>query len=188
MPEFERISERNRDRDLLQRFHTGDRDAFADIYRSHHMPVFRFASLMTGDSMKATEITQDTFVWLIHHPDDFDPARGNLGAFLIGVARKLLKRRYSEEQRWVPLDESAAGSVNPLTSIDPGEEDVLRLRRAISALPERYRAVVVLCDLEEKTYEQAAEVVECAVGTVRSRLHRARALLARKLMGRGCPA
>jgi RNA polymerase sigma-70 factor (ECF subfamily) len=184
MPEFERT----RDRDLLKRFHAGDRDAFAEIYRVHHMPVFRFASLMTGDSVKAAETTQDVFVWLIHHPEDFDPQRGELRAFLVGVARKLLKRRHSEEQRWMPLDESAAGNVNPLTSGDPGAEDVLRLRRAIFALPERYRAVVVLCDLEEKTYEQAAAVVECAVGTVRSRLHRARALLARKLVGRGCPA
>jgi hypothetical protein len=55
--------------------------------------------------VKATEATQVVFVWLIHHPDGFDPARGELGAFLVGVARKLLKRRYSEELRWVPLDE-----------------------------------------------------------------------------------
>jgi RNA polymerase sigma-70 factor, ECF subfamily len=184
MPEFERT----RDRDLLKRFHAGDRAAFAEIYRMHHHSVFRFALLMTGDSVKAGEITQDVFVWLIHHPEDFDPSRGELGSFLVGVARKLLKRRYAEEQRWVELDETAAGSVNPLTSGDPNAEDVIRLRGAIAALPERYRSVVVLCDLEEKTYEQAAAVVACAVGTVRSRLHRARALLTRKLVGKGCPA
>jgi RNA polymerase sigma-70 factor (ECF subfamily) len=98
-----------------------------------------------------------------------------------------LKRRYSEEQRWVQLDESAAGSRTAGRN-DQSAEDVIRLRRAIAKLPERYRAVVVLCDLEEKTYEQAAVVVDCAVGTVRSRLHRARALLARKLVGKGCAA
>src|SRR4029078_2788377 len=70
MPESERI----RDRDLLKRFRAGDRDAFPEIYRVHQKPVFRFALLMTGDSMKAAEVTQDVFVWLIHHPDDFDPA------------------------------------------------------------------------------------------------------------------
>jgi len=181
MPDFERI----RDRDLLKRFHAGDRDSFAEIYRVYHMPVFRFASLMAGDGVKAAEITQDVFVWLIHHPNDFDPQRGELGSFLIGVCRKLLKRRYSEEQRWVPLDESATA---PVSSGNTGGGDVFHLRRAISALPERYRAVVVLCDLEEKTYEQAAAIVECAVGTVLSRLHRARALLTRKLVGKGCPA
>jgi len=184
MPE----SERTRDRDLLQRFRAGDRDAFTEIYRVHQKPVFRFALLMTGDSVKATEATQDVFVWLIHHPGDYDPLRGELGSFLVGVARKQLKRRYSEEQRWLPLDDASAGSVNPEVSVDQDEEDVIRLRRAIAALPERYRAVVVLCDLEGKTYEQAATVVDSAVGTVRSRLHRARALLARKLVGKGCTA
>ena len=184
MPEFERI----RDRDLLKRFHAGDRDAFTEIYRAHQKPVFRFTSMMTGDGLKAAEVTQDVFVWLIHHPQDFDPQRGELGAFLVGVARKLLKRRYSEEKRWVPLDESGADPVSLPSVNDQGEDDLIRLRQAIAALPERYRAVVVLCDLEEKTYEQAAMVVECAVGTVRSRLHRARALLARKLVGKGCTA
>ena len=188
MPEFVRI----RDRDLLKRFHDGDRDAFTEIYRVHQKPVFRFASMMTGDAVKAAETTQDVFVWLIHHPGDFDPQRGELGSFLVGVTRMLLKRMYSEEKRWVPFDDSGVDQASPPSgrdqSDDQEEEDLVRLRRAIAALPERYRAVVVLCDLEEKTYEQAAVVVECAVGTVRSRLHRARALLARKLVGSGCTA
>jgi RNA polymerase sigma-70 factor (ECF subfamily) len=184
MPEFERT----RDRDLLNRFRAGDRDAFTQLYREHQKAVFRFALMMTGDSEKAGETTQDVFVWLIHHPEDFDPRRGELSALLFGVARNVLRRRYSEEKRWVPFDDSAADPLSHLTSSDPEREDVILLRRAIAALPERYRAVVVLCDLEGKTYEQAAVVVECAVGTVRSRLHRARALLARKLAGKGCTA
>jgi RNA polymerase sigma-70 factor (ECF subfamily) len=153
----------------------------------HHKTVFRFALLMAADPVKAAETTQDVFVWLIHHPGNFDPRRGELGNFLVGVARMLLKRRYSEEQRWVPFDESSANlRVDPPP--DPHSEDATRLRGAIAALPERYRVVVILCDLEGKTYEEAALLVECPVGTVRSRLHRARALLARKLVGRGCPA
>jgi RNA polymerase sigma factor (sigma-70 family) len=183
MPE----SERTEDRDLLQRFEAGDRDAFTDVYRSHQKAVFRFALLMTGDSVKAAETTQDVFVWLIHHPGNFDPRRGALGDFLVGVARKLLKRRFSEEQRWVPFNESASDA-GVQSEPDPQLDDIARLRSAIATLPERYRSVVVLCDLEGKTYEQAAVVVESPVGTVRSRLHRARALLARKLVGRGYAA
>jgi|SRR5215469_4932950 len=181
MPEFERI----RDRDLLERFRAGDRDAFTEIYRAHRSAVFRFALLMTGDEFKAAETTQDVFLWLIRHPARFDPGRGELGAFLVGVARKLLKKRNAEEQRWVSLDESTACA---RAAADESAGDVLRLRKAIAGLPERYRAVVVLCGLEGKTYEEAAAIAECAIGTVRSRLHRARALLARKLVGRGCPA
>jgi RNA polymerase sigma-70 factor (ECF subfamily) len=179
-------SDRTRDRDLLERFRVGDCDAFTEIYRAHKRAVSRFALFMTGDEIKAAEVTQDVFVWLIHHPQDFDPARGELDAFLVGVARKLLKRRFAEEHRWVSLNESTAGAMQ--LPADRNEADYLRLRKAIAALPERYRAVVVLCDLEERTYEEAAAIVECAVGTVRSRLHRARAMLTRKLVGRGCPA
>jgi len=185
MFEFERV----RDRELLRRFRAGDRDAFAEVYRLHNGAVFRFARAMTGDQTKAAEITQDAFVWLIHHSSEFDPERGGLGAFLVGVARKLLRRRYSEEQRWVALDEAmlapAAGSVR-----SGAEPDSELLRQAIAALPVRYREVVVLCDLEGRSYEDAAGIAECAVGTVRSRLHRARALLAKKLTskvtGKGC--
>jgi RNA polymerase sigma-70 factor (ECF subfamily) len=178
-------SGRTRDRDLLERFRGGDCDAFAEIYRAHKRAVSRFALFMTGDALKAAEITQDVFVWLIHHPQGFDPARGALDAFLVGVARNLLKRRYAEQHRWVSLTDSTAGSQLPA---DRAEADYLRLRRAIAELPERYRAVVVLCDLEERSYEEAAAIVECPVGTIRSRLHRAHAMLTRKLVGRRCPA
>lgn len=194
MFEFERV----RDRELLGRFRAGDRDAFAEIYREKHAAVFRFARAMTGDQAKAGEVTQDVFVWLIHHAGDFDPARGELGGFLVGVARKLMKRRFSEERRWVPIEESllAPASVRTRDDGPDTKHDTELLRQAIAALPQRYREVVVLCDLEGRTYEEAAAIADCVVGTVRSRLHRARALLAkkmarklaRKLVGRGCAA
>lgn len=174
--------ERYRDLELLRRFRAGDRDAFAEVYAEHSGAVYRFARAMTGDRAKAAEITQDVFVWLIHHPGEFDPLRGELGGFLVGVARKLLKRRSSEERRWVPIEESMLA---PMPE-QGGDYDTELLRQAIAALPPRYREVVVLCDLESRSYEEAAAIAECAVGTVRSRLHRARALLARKLIGRGC--
>ncbi len=62
-----------------------------------------------------------------------------------------------------------------------GNETTAILHRTVRELPERYRDVVVLCDLEERSYEDVARLVGCPVGTVRSRLHRARALLAAKL-------
>jgi RNA polymerase sigma-70 factor (ECF subfamily) len=176
MPEAE-------DLDLLRRFRAGDRDAFTAIYRTHQACVFRFARLMTGDQIKAAEVTQDVFVWLIHHPAEFDPERGGLNGFLVGIARNFLKRRYNEEQRWVPLEEDITA---PEAVGDYSDHDVAALRQAIAALPLLYREVVALCGLEGKSYDQAAAILDCAVGTVRSRLHRARALLARKMIGKGC--
>jgi RNA polymerase sigma-70 factor (ECF subfamily) len=179
--------ERDQDRILLKRLRAGDRDALTEIYRLHSKPVFQFALHMAADEVKAAEVMQDVFVWLIHHPRRWDPDRGLFRSFLLGVARMMLKRRRSEEQRWMPLEE-ASFLGNPFIGRDEAQEDADNLRRAILKLPDRYREVVVLCDLEEKTYEEAAVVLECSIGTIRSRLHRARALLARKLIGKGCTA
>ena len=182
MSEFERF----RDRELLRQFRTGDREGFAELYRIHSKPVYRFALYVCSDPSKASEVTQDVFVWLVHHPDVFDPARGELSSFLIGVARQLLRRRFSEEKRWVELDDGMASPAREGFT----ESDVALVRRAVAALPLRYREVVAVCDLQEKSYEEAATLLECAVGTVRSRLHRARSLLAKKLGKKevGCTA
>lgn len=182
MADTDRIS----DRDLVKRFLAGDREAFTALYRVHHPAVFRFMLHMTGDQIRAGEITQDVFVWLIHHAGDFDESRAGLATFLAGVARKFLSRQQQVERRWIPLDESADCQAGPIRQEDAfsslsRERDAAELRRAIASLPLRYREVVVLCDLEGQTYEEAASVIGCATGTVRSRLHRARDLLARKL-------
>ncbi len=170
----------NVDCDLVARFRDGDREAFADLYRINHPAVFRFALNMTGDRVKAADLTQDVFVWLVHHPGHFDPQRGELGAFLIGVARKLLQLQQRDARRWLPLLESIIRRPQP--QVDPTRAlDADALRKAIVLLPIRYREVVVLCVLENRNYEEAAGLLGCAVGTIRSRLHRGRELLARKL-------
>jgi RNA polymerase sigma-70 factor (ECF subfamily) len=181
--------ERRRDRDLVQRFRGGDREAFAELYRAHFPGVFRFVLSMTGNRVRAGETVQDVFVWLVRHAGEFDDARGDLGAFLGGVARKLLQRKRQAEQRWLPLDEGAASLQlrSDDSSVAGGlerEQDAAQLRKAIAALPEKYREAVVFCDLQGKSYEEAAAAMECAVGTVRSRLHRARELLVRKFQCR----
>jgi len=163
---------------LYERFRGGDREAFSELYRTHYPGLFRFALHITADRARAAEVVQDVFVWLIHHPGAFDPRRGELSAFLNGVARKILQRHERQQRRWAPLD--------PLVHAGEAEDpdrtlDVETLRRAIGLLPMPYREAVVLCDLESNSYEEAAALLGCAVGTIRSRLHRGRELLARKL-------
>jgi RNA polymerase sigma-70 factor, ECF subfamily len=157
----------------------GDRDAFTSIYRAEHPPVFRFAFHMTGDRDKAAEVTQDVFVWLIHHIEQYNPARGPLSAFLFGVTRKFLQRSRRDESRFVPFED---GFERPVPE-KPDDSDAGELRGAIAALPERYREVIVLCDLEEKSYEEASALLGCPLGTVRTRVRRARELLGRKPPG-----
>jgi RNA polymerase sigma-70 factor, ECF subfamily len=160
-----------------------DREGFTAVYQEHYAAVFRFALYMTGDRIEAGELTQDVFVWLIHHAGEFDARKGSLAAFLGGVARKFLHRRQRNERRWLPLHESAVAHGDFAAGIERDQE-AGQLRSAIAALPERYREVVVLCDLQGHSYDEAAAIVDCAVGTVRSRLHRARELLAAKMQRR----
>lgn len=167
------------DKALIDQFLRGDQDAFTAIYQAHHAAIFRFAFHMTGDTAVAAEIAQDVFVWLMHHAADFDPVRGGLAQFLAGVARKFLQKRRSAERRWLPFKDVLFRFVSREPSVDRGI-DAGTVRTAIAALPLRYREAIVLCDLESRTYEEAAGVLCCAVGTVRSRLHRGRELLARK--------
>ena len=172
------------ERVLVERFQQGDRDAFTTLYRVHHPAVFRFVLLMTADSEKAAEITQETFVWMIRHPNSFDPARGSLGPFLGGVARKMLQRLQRGERRWLPFRELGGwASANSVSHTDRAI-DGAAVRKAIAALPFHYREAVVLCDLDSKSYEEAAAIAGCAVGTIRSRLHRGRELLARRFQPR----
>jgi RNA polymerase sigma-70 factor, ECF subfamily len=173
------------DGELLRRFASGDREAFTALYRAHSPAIFRFALYMTGDRVMAAELTQDVFVWLVRHPAEFDAGRGELPSFLGGVARRILQRRKETARRWLPLEEAAmpAGGTEFARGLEQ-QDELAELRKAIAALPERYRETVVLCDLQEKSYQQAADELACAVGTVRSRLHRARELLARKFLGK----
>ena len=191
---------------LLRRMRAGDEDAFAHLYREKHPAIYRFALHMSGSATVAEDVTQEVFMALIRDPQRFDPRRGTLGGFLFGIARNHLRKRWESDRRLVPF----TGNVDDLDNLllaaavpsgrngnsnghatasmpAPGldefasNEAVSRVRQAISTLPENYREAVVLCELQEMTYEEAALALDCPVGTVRSRLHRGRALLLEKL-------
>jgi len=178
------------DEGLLGQMMAGDEDAFLQLYRRKHPALYRFALHMSGNAAVAEDVTQEVFMALIRDTGRFDPARGSLGGFLFGIARNHLRKRWEQEQRYVPFaddpDEvrpalSTTGNGNGRHADRYDEEATERLRRAIATLPENYREALVLCELEEMSYEEAAAALECPVGTVRSRLHRARALLTEKV-------
>jgi RNA polymerase sigma-70 factor, ECF subfamily len=196
---------------LLRRMAGGDEEAFAEVYRQRHPSIYRFALHMTGNSALAEDVTQEVFMALIRDPKRFDPARGTLGGFLFGIARNHLRKRWEQDRRLVSFDGdpddlhgAASGSRGPHRAISgngghgngngrggfaaapswdefASVETVGRVRQAVGTLPGNYREVVVLCELHEMSYEEAASALGCPVGTVRSRLHRARAMLVEKL-------
>jgi len=166
----------------------GDEQAFVALYRRRQGPIYRYALQMTGNPGFAEEITQEVFMALIRDLKAFDPSRGTLGAYLYGICRNYVLRYVAEESPYVGLPEPEGGNgfteptaFSDLLSDLAEAETVERVRRAVLTLPPHHREAVVLCDLHEMSYEDAAQVLRCPVGTVRSRLHRARELLFTKL-------
>jgi RNA polymerase sigma-70 factor (ECF subfamily) len=143
---------------------------------------------MTGRQEVAEEVTQDVFLNLIRRPERFDPQKGALAAFLLGIARNLALRWLERERAYVELgendpsepDSDACDVLSRLTR----DEAIRAVRSAVLSLPPVYREAVVLCDLEDVSYAGAAEVLGVPVGTVRSRLSRGRSILVERLSGR----
>jgi RNA polymerase sigma-70 factor (ECF subfamily) len=174
------------DVDLMSRAATGDRDAFAALYRRHQSAIFRFARLMTGSSQMAEDVVQDVFLALMRRASGYDAARASLTTYLYGSARRHTRRRLLRERLFVAVDGRALDAGERTDGGEVAGElvracEVRELRAAILTLPARYREVIVLCDLQDVSYAETATAIGCAVGTVRSRLHRARQFLARKM-------
>lgn len=133
---------------------------------------------MTKFPATAEDIAQDVFLLLLNHPDRFDPARGSLRSFLFGIARNLILKRRRDENRWEEMSEEQF-AVEPV-DIDQREiADIVGA--AVLSLPPLQREVLILAEYEELSLEEIARAVESEVGTVKSRLHRARENLRRML-------
>lgn len=184
------IAEPERDDVLLRRAAKGDEEGFTLLYRRYQAAMYRFALRMTGSAWAAEEIVQDVFMTLMRNPKKYDASRGTLGGYLYGIARNRVLKHLERRPREVSLEQknedgSGAGIVL-LDAVTPANWAETRERRdqvraAVLELPAEFREAVVLCELEEMSYEEAAQAAGCPIGTIRSRLHRGRALLLAKL-------
>jgi len=167
------------DSDLLRGLRARDEEAFILLYRRWQGPLFRYALRVSGSPALAEDVTQEVFMALLHGSDGYDPDRGALSSYFHGMARNMVNRRLEREPAALALPEIAAPD-DPLADVARREVGDL-VWSALLALSLPYRETVVLCDLQGLTYDEAASVLGCAVGTVRSRLHRGRAQLAERL-------
>lgn len=175
---------------LLSRALAGEEPAFLALYERLKSGIFRYALYMTGSRTAAEEVTQEVFMTLLKEGQKYRETRGKVGAFAFGIARNLVRRIEQQERAYESLPEHDDAENVAATLIDEREplaaqmarhQVTSRVQAAIATLPDHYRQAVVLCDLCEFSYEEAAQRLRCAVGTVRSRLHRAHHLLAQKL-------
>jgi RNA polymerase sigma-70 factor, ECF subfamily len=174
------------DERLLERACRGDADAVSRLFASHQASIYRYAVHMCGRDA-GDDIVQETFLTVMRQPGRYDSARGPVIAYLLGIARYLALRRltspgaraFSEavSEKDEPADPAQETVLDSLTR----SETIEAVRAAVRSLPPQYREVIVLCELEEVDYAAAAGIIQCPIGTVRSRLHRARMLLSAKL-------
>lgn len=185
------------DNELLRQMLAGDESAFVTLYRRRQGGIYRFAVQMCGSEAIAEDVTQEVFMVLMNDAKNYDPAKGTLTAYLYGIARNQVLRALSRDRSFVSIGESyeeesetkheqLVAQDDPLGDLTRSEA-IESVRLAVTALPAHYREVVILCDLHEMSYAEAAQVLDCAVGTIRSRLHRARALLIEKLRANNEP-
>ncbi len=165
---------------LLGLARTGDETAFARLFARHQRQVFRYASYM-GRAESADDIVQDTFLAVLRQKGRTDSLTGSVIGYLIGIARHLVMKQHVEP--WAAADDAIDVPSDEPNAFDRlvVSESVDHVRAAVRSLPPSYREAIVLCELEEVDYAHAAVMMQCPVGRVRSRLHRARALLAAKL-------
>lgn len=167
------------DQELVKLLARGDHPAFEIIYDRCHLPVFRFAMHMSASHEIADEITQETFLFLLRKPSTYAAEKGTLLSFLMGVARNLIRRNRRDTSPDLPLEddgieEQITASASPDSPLDHAirRQSTDALQAALLQVPEAYREVMALCDLQEMSYAEAAAILSIPLGTVRSRLHR----------------
>lgn len=170
--------------DLMGRLAAGDRQALDLIYRAEAREVYRFALAMCGNPAWAADAVQDAFVQVAEKPQGYDSNQGPLRAYLCGIARYKLLARWRESSGVDPIDDDFdiphTHSQSPDAEISRSQ-DTQALWQAIARLPWVFREAVVLVDIQERTYIEAAQIAGVEINTLRTRLHRARKRLAQAL-------
>jgi RNA polymerase sigma-70 factor (ECF subfamily) len=187
---------------LVDRLKQRDESAFLQLYDRHRRSVYWFLVHMTGSVAAAEDLTQGVFVAILEKIDSgtigrFDSGKGAFEGYLLGIARNLAREERRKTYRFASLESifeapewqrfldkfCRENQIQNAETLLAAQSDLKLLYGAILDLPHPYRETIVLCSLQEKSYQQAAVILQCSEGTVASRLHRAKALLAAKMQG-----
>ena len=176
------------DTELLRQMRSGTAAAFQALYRRHQGPLYRFAMLRCGSPDTAADVVQEVFIGVLTDALRFDPLRGQLQHFLFGVARNLILRHEQARGRTASLPQPEDGEDD--ADADFAGEPLARMlsnelaehvRRALAQLAPHYRDALILYEMHDLSYQEIAAICQVDIGTVRSRLSRGRALLAKRL-------
>ena len=189
MKEAETLS----DEQVVGRVLEGDKASFEIVMRRYNQRLYRVARSILRNDAEAEDVVQDAYVRAYQHLRQF-AGRAKFSTWLTRIAVHEALARVRRGERFVDLEPAPDSKEDPMNAIPTKSADPeqrasnteLRhlLEEAIDALPENYRAVFMLRDVENMSTEEAAECLETSVDNVKTRLHRARAMLRRKLYAR----
>ena len=169
---------------LMQRVREGDDDAFGEIVDRYKDSLVNYLTHLVRSRDRAEEVAQDAFVRLYQHADKYQQQE-RLGPYLFRIATNLVVSEVRRERRWsllLPRLHASTRTTTPAPDTNLFTSEIQRqVAAAIDRLPVNYRAALVLFEIEEWSYEEIAKALDVRVGTVKSRIFRARDLLRRHL-------
>ncbi len=188
------------DEQVVERVLAGDTACFEIVMRRHNQRLYRVARSILRDDHEAEDVMQDAYVRAYQHLRQF-AGRARFSTWLTRIAVHEALARRQRRSRFLPLDPAPEAQEVPMDTLPanlPSPEQIAStaelgrlLEQVIDALPETYRSVFVLRDVEEMSTEEAAACLDISQENVKTRLHRARAMLRRDLyarVGAGSPA
>lgn len=174
----------NTDNDLMRQMREGKVSAFQLLYKRHQGAIYRYALMRCGRTALAADVVQDVFMGLLNKSFTYNASLGSLQNFLFGVTRNLLLKQEYAESRHQPLpaygeeeDEVLQSEACDLSETIFSRQLTNQVQQAIAMLRPHYRDVVILYELQELSYAEIAVICSIDIGTVRSRLSRARAAM-----------
>jgi RNA polymerase sigma-70 factor (ECF subfamily) len=169
--------------------------SFEHLFQRSQRRAYNLAYRLTGNAADAEDVTQDAYVRAWHNFDSYDATRSFEGWLFRIITNRVIDLR--RRQKRVPMysldspiqgDEDGQPLAHEFAAPDSDPEQIVvgpvmeeRLQRALAALPSDYRTAILLCDVEQRSYQEIADRMRCALGTVRSRIHRARVMLRKRL-------
>jgi RNA polymerase sigma-70 factor (ECF subfamily) len=183
------------DHSLVSKIREGDEFAFQELVRRYRNPITNYVYRMIDDYDRAVDLSQETFVRVYMSVDRYQ-ATYSFSTYIYRIAHNLAitELRQRKRRRLIPLPTFFSDKESEEIEVELPDDRQIQadaaliaderraaVTRAIASLPEKYRGPLVLCDIEEKSYEEIAEVLGLPTGTVKSRINRARNLLKEKL-------
>ena len=178
-------TEKQKDYGLFKRVQNGDMVAFNELVDKYRNRLMNVITRMIHSQEEAEDIVQETFVRVYQHRDSFD-FKHCFSTWLYTIALNLARNELRKRKRFKFFDifDLKGNEAEIAVEMKAPTNLPQALKKAIDSLPDKYKTAFILRDIEEQSYEEVAKIMSIPLGTVKSRVNRARAMLRDKLKPR----